>query len=817
MNTLHKFGILVVAAVLLISCGPVHRFTRIKKVPREYSMNYCIGEVKAPKTDLNKEPWIVYSDREKNFTLNKAGGKVKAKDIDFLDPFLVIKKKGEYLRLIKYTPDVLKNGRLVHKKAEYYGWIHKSHLLLNQQSVTDIASGKKTKMLPLIADTIPIIDPDRYFVADSVKTYKDLEFNSTAASIAHYDIVYQLKVSDNGNRTLISKKPYIKAGEAKNDILGWIDNSLVKDIGTGLHVNLFTIPHDSLQFVVKKGQNILLTEDFAENASFLSDQYKTLQYNPVSSYSTRNGFIAFKTRIAVPVFDYSNNYIFNVNGDHITRKDFRTITKELKKINISFVFEGQEQTVEQFPQIVNAIQNLQPLFENDNTAEYQFNCVLAFDDKQTAKLAGTKLHPDFNQLMNYLSGKANSKDRLRPVKLSKAWSGLRAAVDQFDSERNATNLIILIGEKGYASELADSDLARKLLQNNCRLCGFQIYAGNEDIYNNFVLAIENMITSYADGLLQKRKNIFVSPEQVKRNNYYRETGSGKNMFQLDFPENSITQGFLFFPQKMETLPLEYIVSDIDTIVQQIKADSREIIRRMSKAFYSFGNNRTLFDSLYVSNFGLTGMPVPTKPLLSKFNNTTPAWYLPSKTIILTDSINDRLNYYLLLSENEMQELKDFIKSLSAVEVDLKYQAETKKAKKKACNCPEDDLFAEQEITKSAGSNMPPEYAGTGKVRKHLYKQYIKTIKYCKLCNEKAGKLKLLTLAQAQFHITGCPTFNETLNRIMLKDIKNEKILPDRALDDLINYFKEKLPDLEKAEQFNSNGEIYYWLDRKYLP
>ncbi|MDR1348407.1 MAG: hypothetical protein LBJ63_08305 [Prevotellaceae bacterium] len=817
MNTLHKLNILIVAVVLLISCGPVHRFTRIRKVPREYSMNYCIGEVKAPKTDLNKEPWIVYSDREKNFTLNNAGGKVKAKDVDFLEPFLVIKKKGEYLRLIKYTPDVLKNGKLVHKKAEYYGWIHKSHLLLNRQSVTDISSSKKTKMLSLIADTVPIIDPDKYFVTDSVKTYKDLEFNSIAASIAPYDIVYQLKVSDDGNKTLISKKPHIKAEEAKNDILGWIDNSLVKDIGTGLHVDLFTVPRDSLQFVAKEGQDILLTEDFSESVHFLSDQYKPLQYSPVSSYSTRNGFIAFKTRIAVPLFDYSNNYIFNVNGGHITRKDFRTVTKELKKINISFVFEGQEQTIEQFPQIVNAIQSLQPLFEQDNTAAYQFNCILAFDDKQTATLKGTKLHPDFDQLMNYLSGKANHKDRLRPVKLGQPWSGLRAAVNQFDNECNATNLIILIGEKGYASERADSTLTRKLLQNNCRLCGFQIYAGNEDIYNNFVLAVENMITSYADGLLQKRKNIFVSPEQVKRNNYYRETGAGKNMFRLDFPENSITQGFLSFPQKMETLPLEYMINDIDTIVQQIKADNREIIRRMSKAFYSFGNNRTLFDSLYVRNFDLTGMTVPTKLLLSKFNNITPAWYLPSKTVILNDSVNDRLNYYLLLSENEMQELKDFIKSLSAVEVDLKYQAETKKAKKKACNCPEDDLFAEQESTKVATGNMPPEYASTDKVRKHLYRQYIKTIKYCKPCKEKTGKLKLLTLAQAQFRITGCPVSTEMLNRIMLKDIKNEKILPDRALDDLVNYFKEKLPDLEKAEQFESGGEIYYWLDRKYLP
>ncbi|MDR2804847.1 MAG: hypothetical protein LBB85_04280 [Dysgonamonadaceae bacterium] len=817
MNTFHKLLFFLGIVIFMTSCGPVHRFTRIKKIPREYSLNYCTGEVKAPKTDLNKEPWIVYSDREKNFTLSNAGGKVKAKDADFLDPFLVIKKKGEYLRLIKYTPDILKNGKLDYKKAEYSGWIHKSKLLLNQQSVTDIASGRKIKMLTLFADTVPLVDPDKYFVLDSMKTYRDLEFNSSSAIVAPYSIVYQLKLLENEEKILIAKKSRIKPETAKNDILGWIDHSLVKDAGIGLHVDLSTIPGDSLQFVVKKEQLISLSEDLAESVRFLSAQHKTLQYNPVSSYSVRDSLIAFKTRAVAPLFDYSNNYVFNVNGEHITRKEFKNLSKELKKINISFVFEGQEQTIEQFPQIVNAIQSLQPLFEQDNTTAYQFNCVLAFDDGQTETLTATGMYSGFADLMNYLSLKADRKDQLRPVKLDRPWQGLNMAVNLLDRERNATNLIVLVGDKGYASDRVDSTLIRKLLHNNCRICAFQIYAGNEDEYNNFVLAVENMITSYADALLQKRKNIFVSAGQVKRSNYYREMDAGKNSFRLDFPGNSITQGCLFFPQKREILPLEYMASDIDTIIRQIQADNNDIIQQIAKAFHSFGNNRTLYDSLYISHFGLSGIPTPTKPLLSKFGNATPGWYLPSKTIILTDSINKRLDYFLLLSETEMKEMKEFIKSLSAVEVDLKYRSITKQAKKKACNCPEDDLFAAQETVKTAADTLLPRYANTKKVRRRLYGQYIQTIKYCKLCKEKVGQLKSLTLAQAQYRITGCPTSTEILNRVLLKDIKNKKRFPDQELDQLIDYFKSKLPDLEKAEQFESGGEIYYWLDKKYLP
>ncbi|MFV0325263.1 MAG: type VI secretion system protein TssR domain-containing protein, partial [Bacteroides xylanisolvens] len=208
---------LLTTLLFVSSCGPVHRFTRVKKTPREYSLNYCGGDIKAPKTDLNKEPWIVYSDREKNQTYNNAGGKVKAKDVDYLDAFLVIgtKSKGEYLKLIKYTPDILKNGKLDYKKAEYYGWMHKSKLLLNQQSVTDINSGKKNKMLAVFADTLYINEPEKYFAADSLKLYKDLDQKSQAGTISPYSIIYQLKQSADGTTTLVAKKPYIKAETVK--------------------------------------------------------------------------------------------------------------------------------------------------------------------------------------------------------------------------------------------------------------------------------------------------------------------------------------------------------------------------------------------------------------------------------------------------------------------------------------------------------------------------------------------------------------------------------------------------------------------------
>lgn len=834
--------ILLLFLLLVSSCGPVNRLTRVKKIPREYSLNYCGEDTKAPKTDLNKEPWIVYSDREKNQTYNNAGGKVKAKDVDYLDAFLVIgkKKKYEYLKLIKYTPDILKNGKLEYKKAEYYGWIHQSKLLLNQQSVTDIAGGKKNKMLVVFSDTTSINEPEKYFANDSIKTYKDLELKSQAGTVSPYSVVYQLKTSENGSLVLVSKKPYLKAEEVKSDILGWVDKSLISDIGTGLHTDLSGVPDSVKRYVIKTDEDLSLNEDITDASNMLSEQYPSIKYNPVTSYSTKDTLIAFRTKLPLPVFDYSNNYIFNVNGGSISYKGFKQIAKGLKNINISFVFEGGDEVISQFPQIVNALQNLQPLFEQNNDGyTYQFNSVMTFDE--TGKLLrplSSDFTSDYSQVINLLSDKANQKDKLRPIKLVRgSWSALRKSVENFRSRRDATNLIVLIGDKRVTGAEADSTLMNRIEANNCRIIGFQVYADGGDEYNNFVLDIEDMINFYADRMVKTKRDILVSPEQIKRDNTYKQAGEHKNSYRLDFPENSITQGGIFFPQKSEYLPMEILTHNVDTIIGQIKDDNRSVTDYMLRAFRSVGNNRTKFDSLFVENYSLDTVRTPKKKFVANFVNETPGWHIPSKIVVMNDSTNRHVDYRLMLSEAEMKELKEFVASLSEQEVDYIYQQSKKEAqKRKPCNCPEDDLFIQLEKEGVKTGIVPADqpmtiemlyansrtsylgaYANTDKIRNHLTKTLLKPIKYCKLCKENGGKLKSLTLAEAQFRITGSPTSNELLHSIRIKDLKNKKKVSDKQLEELILYYKKMKKELDKAEQFESNGESYYWVNRKLLP
>lgn len=80
---MRKIMIAACVCLFLWGCAPVNRFTQLKKLPRDYSENYQIPGIKAPKSGEHKKPWIVWSDRVGNATCVNLGGRVKAADTPF--------------------------------------------------------------------------------------------------------------------------------------------------------------------------------------------------------------------------------------------------------------------------------------------------------------------------------------------------------------------------------------------------------------------------------------------------------------------------------------------------------------------------------------------------------------------------------------------------------------------------------------------------------------------------------------------------------------------------------------------------------------
>lgn len=809
------------------SCGPINYFTRIKKTPREYSLNYCGDEYQAPKTDLNKKSWIVFSDRENNPTYQNPGGKVKLKEMKFLESFVVIKEKGDFLCLVKYNPEIIDENLLSskfkdRKKAEYYGWVDKSKLLLTRQAVTDIGSGFKNKQVAIISDTIPLRDPDLFFTKDSVRFFKDLNLTIDHQKIPLYEIVYTLKTSADRRNVLVARKVEISPDSAENEVLGWIHTSLIDDIGQRLHIDHKSISRNYFHFENKDRYDTICISDYSyDESENIASRINTLKYSPVRYWESGDSLLRIKSNIALPVLDQRDNYVFNVNGGKISYSQFKKLEKDLKNINLLFVFEGKKEIIDNYPALVNMVQNLQPLFEDEEEDfNYRFGAILSVQSKDSISegvapiIRHKELTPDYSEFIDYLVWETENVNNFRPLSNAHTWSGVRAAADMIKDRKEDTNLMIIMGEAGY-SEAVDTLLLNKISNANTRILGFQLHGEVNNASNNFVLQIENMINYYAHKKTTSKREVIVYPDQLRKNNRYKETT--KNIYKLDFPDRSMSQGWILFPEKDASVPLDMLTSSIDSILTEIKWDNDNITNSLYRAFRTVGNHRYSYDSLFVDYYRPS---TRLEKKLPSYFTEVPVWYIPTSEVLVPDSLKSSVDYKLLLSEEELRDLSLFLEHLCANEVDYKYNA-SKNKKRKICNCPDDEEYVSTDIKMLADSISNPEYISTRNIRKKLQNLYLSELKTCKICKTSTKNLKKLTLSEAQKRITGCPTYSPILEKFTINDIRKKKKISDFELDLLITYIKEKKiavdTYLHKADKFESNGQMYYWIDQKLLP
>ena len=267
-------------------------------------------------------------------------------------------------------------------------------------------------------------------------------------------------------------------------------------------------------------------------------------------------------------------------------------------------------------------------------------------------------------------------------------------MELFNKCRDESNVLVVVGDKGFNSEWADSTLVDRLVENNCRLLGFQLYGGEPDNFNNFVLQIGNMIDCSAPRISRKKRELIVYPEQLRNGNEYAEVNH--NTYCLDFPNRSMTQGWLVFPQKNESLELEGLTTAVDSMLLQVKFDNTLLGNSLTRAFEEVGTHRYKLDSTLVDYYHIRRSGV--QPILSVLPGIEPGWKLPAEPVVLPDSLSSVTDYYLLVNEEEFKRLRKYVEVPAKLVLDYKYEAVRKKkqAKTDICNCPDDYLPADTE-------------------------------------------------------------------------------------------------------------------------
>ena len=344
ISPLFKTGC-ILGIACMTACGPVHRFTRVKKVPREYVRNYSVEGVKEPRSlSLFKHnPWIVFA-KERGTSYLSPSGKNEMQAVEYMDAFLVIKRKGDWLRLIQYDPAILKNGRLKEwKQAKYSGWMNQDDLLLTRSGVTDVVTGFKDKQVVMLDDTTALADPQAYFATDSVKLFKNTDLTQEAGKIPFYSVVYPYKTSEDKGCVLVANRPQLDADSIGQTAVGWIDRRLLTAAGQQLHIDIASLPDSTLIFKDRERKDTLrLSADDMKRKQELAENHPAIRYSPVLSYKDNDTSLCFRTQVPMPVIDKQESYVLNVNGNPIYYGTFKNkIEKDLQK-NKPHVCAGRE-------------------------------------------------------------------------------------------------------------------------------------------------------------------------------------------------------------------------------------------------------------------------------------------------------------------------------------------------------------------------------------------------------------------------------------------------------------------------------------------
>lgn len=788
-----------------ISCSPINPLTSVKKTPKIYTQNFCCDQ-EVKKYLGKKTPWIVYSQRDDNPTYYNPGGKIELKKVSYMEPFLVIGQKGDFLRLIKYAPSIIENNSLKNRKQiEYYGWIHQNNLLLSSQALTDITSGRTHKMIAMIKGENSLSNTEKFFSKDSLILYKDPELLTPSKKIALHSLVYLYKKSEDRSKSLIFVKSQVSPENAQNVISGWISSSFITPYGVSFYSNLSEMPLEKITLMDKSRKAIVQDTSFVfgNNGQFT-------ELNPITSLAQKGKSVDIDTYIPISVVDNDANYVYGLSGNSITYKQFKEVKNDLKHINLVFVFENHQNVISNFEQLVVSINQLKNQLPNKNDFIYRIGVVVGFGEKYNGLLE-MPLSKNLDKILKELETLADAK---RDIKLSQAipWRATLRASQMLSKYQKENNLIVVIGESGNDKEQIDNHLIENIIASNARVLGYQLYSDTGNSYNNFILQIQDIIARSSKEILKKKKNFLVNSEQLRPHNLFVERK--ENIYSLDFPKQSMWQGWIVFPKKKEQMSQDLLISSINSFISEVQLDARNIVDELQESFIASGMSRSRINPQWASLQNLSSEYAPDITFAKPLAGTEPYTLFPALVQVEKDTWI-KGSHFLLLSEEELNFIRNFFVDITKKQVDYKYS--TKKDKK-----PQKKSFLEDDGTSiKEKSQEPPKYLNTKRVRKSLQKSYYKWVRANKLYPLKKYKINKLSLAEAGELAILFPSSSITLQQIKVGNLLSKKKLSDKRLDELIEYYISKKQAFEKAiipeNQLKANGEIFYKISVENLP
>ena len=215
------------------------------KTPSPSQYGYIEGKAIDNGFPKQRRPWVVFSDRTHNkVNPTKTDDIALYKEVGFMEPLMVIKKRKKMIKVGEYSPDIVNDGKVFRQRIKVYGWLPKDRLLLWTNGLKNTHTGFSIKATLTINTPAVISSPDKYIEKNSVILYKTPDFTEKSPHrFVIGDIVYIYKTSRDREMFLVGNVPAIIIDSIKNNTYGWVSKDMLTVWGERTAIQVH--PNDS--------------------------------------------------------------------------------------------------------------------------------------------------------------------------------------------------------------------------------------------------------------------------------------------------------------------------------------------------------------------------------------------------------------------------------------------------------------------------------------------------------------------------------------------------------------------------------------------
>ena len=570
-------------------------------------------------------------------------------------------------------------------------------------------------------------------------------------------------------------------------MLGWVPTALLKPWGGRLYIDIKSRSNVDLPFYYlqegqvkhKIDQPIGLVWKDMEAHGQIAPWVSQL---PVKAKIQQNGHTFLKTELPLYLFDKGKRVVYGIEGNKITYTDFTHLSKASKVYNVVFVIEGNRRMNGVFPYLSNILQTTHASF-NDLIPEGLVNYGIVVYTNMEAEICKTRQritevvpltnnHERCAEYMLSLFSRPLSCD-IKDNGVAAMYPGLYQAANLFKGHEDENNLIVLIGAVGNEQNEAAGNLIVRLSEVNAKILSFQARNIYFSAANDFVLQSQDIITKSATQLaINKRQKLILIKDIVDAQSF-KSADSLKNVFFLNYPNGSMVQGALMFPEKGKTMPIRQLQLGVDTLLKQIGKDNQAVVSAIDHKM-----NDAAFQNDPLNPLVQEEMPPDGKNVLVQGAKCfSQGSWIYSKTVATT--VEDK-TYKLVLNSDQYNEVLQLMQRINGQDYKLEKRS----------------------------------------TRKNIYNDLVGQIENAQSDAKRALDPDKMRISDALTLLLGCPVQDKSLQEYSVIDLKSEKKLDKSKFNTIIKYLQhvtQKMVDNGDQNKFLNGGMSYYILTSQELP